>query len=240
MKDVVQTENWSMIKIATNAIKCDIFLVIGSSLAIPEFRAYVNDFIKKHPESRVIVVNTVAQEESPHYNQIKVDHWITLEADAFVSGIHLNSNPFSGLVNNINEFKQLTEKWHMGHNGNTDPGIREITQLRAHAYINDETINFFISTLEPPPDTIIMNTFWISYVTEKSPSQIAKWKNDLDIYRLHLLVVPINVKRSHWYVVVLDMKNCHAWIFDSIKQSPLMYNRLFKVHELWPCFQLYL
>ena len=129
LKDVVQTKNWSMIKIATNAIKCDIFLVIGSSLAIPEFRAYVNDFIKKHPESRVIVVNTVAQEESPHYNQIKVDHWITLEADAFVSGIHLNSNPFSGLVNNINEFKQLTEKWHMGHNGNTDPGIREITQL---------------------------------------------------------------------------------------------------------------
>lgn len=69
--------------------KCDLIVIIGTSLEIPAFRQLIIFYQSKNPKSKLVFVNPTPREQFKKLNLrgLEIDHWVEMKADDFAKAM---------------------------------------------------------------------------------------------------------------------------------------------------------
>jgi Ulp1 family protease len=102
------------------------------------------------------------------------------------------------------------------------PMTREkISCLKPKTWLNDEVINFYVEMMMQEGGSIhSFNTFFMIklYQNEKYTfKNVARWTKKVDIFRQKKVFIPINLVKSHWVLVVIDLTMKTIFFYDGYK-----------------------
>jgi hypothetical protein len=132
----------------------------------------------------------------------------------------------------------------------TDPG----------QWLNDEIINFYISTLNDYDHTQkdsmtrrrhhFFNSFFITKLLDEGNlnrynyHNVLRWSRrvyGLDLFQLHKIFFPCNISQSHWSCVIVNVQNSTIMYYDSMRGNGdrYMHNILHYLQDDWLCTKGY-
>jgi sentrin-specific protease 1 len=102
------------------------------------------------------------------------------------------------------------------------PMTREkISCLKPKTWLNDEVINFYVEMMMQEGGSIhSFNTFFMIKLYENENytfKNVARWTKNLDIFRQKKVFIPINLEKSHWVLVVIDITIKTIFFYDGYK-----------------------
>ena len=111
---------------------------------------------------------------------------------------------------------------------------RNLRTLKPATWLNDEVINAFLRLVDAELESSyerrrVVNTFFFDEVVKKQAPRnkvmrmLAKKK--IDVKKIDELILPINIKNSHWTFVVLDLMRSKIFYCDSLQGSSIGFAR---------------
>ena len=86
---------------------------------------------------------------------------------------------------------------------------KKISCLKPRTWLNDEVINFNVEMLMQDGGSIhSFSTFFMIRLYERGNytfKNVARWTKKVDIFRQKKVFIPINLEKSHWVLVVIDL-----------------------------------
>lgn len=120
---------------------------------------------------------------------------------------------------------------------NTQITVKVVKCLRPGEWLNDEVINFYMNLLnernaklrglgQDVPYCFCWNSFfWTKLCSENGQSydysQVKRWskKRQLDVFKLDLMCVPVNVRNVHWALGVVNFRLKKITFLDSFQSN---------------------
>jgi Ulp1 family protease len=81
--------------------------------------------------------------------------------------------------------------------------------------------------LSAPAAFSIFSTFFYSRLMVKnvcSYNAVVSWTNNVDIFKLKKLLIPINVGNAHWIAVMVSMTGKHVQVYDPLPEEEDVFN----------------
>ena len=107
------------------------------------------------------------------------------------------------------------------HKYNIPMTRKKISCLKPKTWLNDEVINFYVEMMMQEGGSIhSFNTFFMIklYENEKYTfKNVARWTKKVDIFRQKKVFIPINLVKSHWVLVVIDLTMKTIFFYDGYK-----------------------
>jgi Ulp1 family protease len=108
---------------------------------------------------------------------------------------------------------------------------RDVKKLVPGRWLNDEVINGYIRLLPVSPQVYVFTTYFF-YILENMQSTV--WDKDklnrillksglVSLFSKMFLVLPVNIKQTHWAVVVINHRECVIEYYDSLSTSQMDY-----------------
>ncbi|XP_030312316.1 sentrin-specific protease 2 isoform X2 [Calypte anna] len=100
----------------------------------------------------------------------------------------------------------------------------DIRSLRTPCWLNDVVINFYVNLLierskkEGYPSVHAFSTFFYPKLLSGGYKAVGRWTKHVELFKKDLIFVPIHL-RSHWTLVVIDMRKKNISYFDSMGQK---------------------
>ncbi|XP_066050277.1 sentrin-specific protease 2 isoform X2 [Chamaea fasciata] len=100
----------------------------------------------------------------------------------------------------------------------------DICTLQPLAWLNDKIINFYMGLLverskkQGYPAVYAFSTFFYSKLSSTSHKGVKNWTKGVDIFKHDIILVPIHL-RSHWTLLVVDLREKTIRYFDSLGQK---------------------
>ncbi|XP_071608149.1 sentrin-specific protease 2 isoform X2 [Heliangelus exortis] len=100
----------------------------------------------------------------------------------------------------------------------------DIRSLRTSCWLNDVVINFYVNLLierskkEGYPSVHAFSTFFYPKLLSGGHKAVGRWTKHVELFKKDLIFVPIHL-RSHWTLVVIDMRKKNISYFDSMGQK---------------------
>ena len=107
------------------------------------------------------------------------------------------------------------------HKYNIPMTRKKISCLKPKTWLNDEVINFYVEMMMQEGGSIhSFNTFFMLKLYENESytfNNVAKWTKKVDIFRQKKVFIPINLVKSHWVLVVIDLTMKTIFFYDGYK-----------------------
>ena len=107
------------------------------------------------------------------------------------------------------------------HKYNIPMTRKKISCLKPKTWLNDEVINFYVEMMMQEGGSIhSFNTFFMIKLYENESytfNNVAKWTKKVDIFRQKKVFIPINLEKSHWVLVVIDLTMKTIFFYDGYK-----------------------
>uniref|UniRef100_A0A8C3XH24 SUMO specific peptidase 2 n=1 Tax=Cyanoderma ruficeps TaxID=181631 RepID=A0A8C3XH24_9PASS len=100
----------------------------------------------------------------------------------------------------------------------------DIGTLQPLGWLNDKIMNFYMGLLverskkQGYPSVYAFSTFFYSKLSSTSHKGVKKWTKGVDIFEHDIILVPIHL-RSHWTLLVADLREKTIKYFDSLGQK---------------------
>ncbi|XP_052541952.1 sentrin-specific protease 2 [Tympanuchus pallidicinctus] len=97
----------------------------------------------------------------------------------------------------------------------------DIQTLNNFSWLNDEVINFYMNLLmergkkENYPSVYAFSTFFCHKLLSEGYTAVKRWTRNVNLFKHHIILVPIHL-RSHWTLVVVDIRMKTITYFDSL------------------------
>jgi hypothetical protein len=160
------------------------------------------------------------------------------------TGISLQPQPVQKYIqitsndrNNVIQFKNhaLHQTSHISQFLQHSISSRSLHTTNDRQWLNDEVINFYLSTLNDHDHTQkhstsqrrhhFFNSFFITKLLDEGNSNRYTYRNVLrwsrkvhnsDLFQLHKIFFPCNISQSHWSCVIADIQTCTITYYDSM------------------------
>ncbi|NWU37628.1 SENP2 protease, partial [Hylia prasina] len=100
----------------------------------------------------------------------------------------------------------------------------DICTLQPIGWLNDKIMNFYMNLVverskkEGYPTVYAFNTFFYAKLSSTSYKEVKKWTQGVDIFKHDIIFVPVHL-RSHWTLLVVDLRKKTIKYFDSLGQK---------------------
>lgn len=116
----------------------------------------------------------------------------------------------------IPELKRFSEK--------LDLLGRDIHKLKPEQWLNDEIVNNYLMMIEKRgrtagskyPSVFSYSTHFFTRLVEKGHAGVIRWKRGVNLFKQDLLLIPVNVNKKHWILVVVDVQEKTVFFCDSM------------------------
>ncbi|BFZ62507.1 hypothetical protein YB2330_003605 [Saitoella coloradoensis] len=119
---------------------------------------------------------------------------------------------------------------------------RDLQTLLPRNWLNDEIINFYIALLNERSRSLgikvhIFNTFFLTSFEKKGYASVRRWakKAKVKIDDMDLVVVPVNVANTHWWLATINLAHKRLECWDSISTNPGHYFSLIRSYLQSEC-----
>ena len=102
--------------------------------------------------------------------------------------------------------------------GNVDVLEKSLWRLQPQQWFDDDLVNAYQFLLQKRSDdrngrSLFLSTFFCEKVT--NAESVVTWFRRVDFDNLNFMYIPVNVQDSHWYPVIVDLRNKQVRCFDS-------------------------
>ena len=149
--------------------------------------------------------------------QEQVQELVSQERKAAESQIKPLSGPQNAAVQKIWNSRDLNRQVVSGFS--IDITVRDIKTLSEACWLNDNVIDFYLNLVTSRSSNIFCwTTHFFSALKDKGYEGVARWakRKKVNLLEKDLVIVPINIMRTHWALSVIDNKAKLIAYYDSL------------------------